>query len=134
MAGAEREGVSGTAAAFHSGQDAEPHQGMEYTARLPPGAAMCVNHVIFRNISLHVLQIFIHVVFRLMCRAPPPPGAAVPLAPVASGVDLARPAGEQTKDEWRAMAEASGWTPEFQKKKALEAAFGSMFISLGAGG
>lgn len=66
-----------------------------------------------------------------MCRAPPAAGGALPLGPVASSVDLARAAGEQTKDEWRAMALASGWTPEFQKKKALETAFGSMFISLG---
>jgi CDK-activating kinase assembly factor MAT1 len=36
---ADRAGVSGTAAAFHDGQDAEPHQGMEYTAAIPTGAA-----------------------------------------------------------------------------------------------
>jgi hypothetical protein len=40
VAGPERADVSGTAAAFQSGQDAEPHQGMEYTADLPAGAAM----------------------------------------------------------------------------------------------
>ncbi len=136
LAGPEREDVSGTAAAFHSGQDAEPHQGMEYTARMPPGAAM---YVLLRHLSLishHIL--ILHIQFANLSvfyrRAPPPPGAVVPLAPVASGADLARPTGEQTKEQWRAMAEASGWTPEFQKKKALETAFGSMFISAGAGG
>lgn len=36
---AEHAGISGTAAAFHGGQDAEPHQGMEYTASLPTGVA-----------------------------------------------------------------------------------------------
>lgn len=29
--------VSGTAAAFEGGRNAEPHQGMEYTANLPTG-------------------------------------------------------------------------------------------------
>lgn len=43
---------------------------------------------------------------------------------------MARALGEQTKEEWRLMALASGWTPEFQKKKAFEAAFGSLFINL----
>lgn len=38
--GPERADVSGTAAAFHDGTDAEPHQGMEYTADIPSGAAM----------------------------------------------------------------------------------------------
>lgn len=36
----DRAAVSGTAAAFHGGQDAEPHQGMEYTAALPAAAAL----------------------------------------------------------------------------------------------
>lgn len=36
----DRAGVSGTAAAFHGGQDAEPHQGMEYTANIPAGTVM----------------------------------------------------------------------------------------------
>jgi CDK-activating kinase assembly factor MAT1 len=36
----DRAGVSGTAAAFHGGEDAEPHHGMEYTASLPAGAVM----------------------------------------------------------------------------------------------
>ena len=40
VSGPERADVSGTAAAFHDGQDAEPHQGMEYTANMAPGAAM----------------------------------------------------------------------------------------------
>jgi len=35
----DRAGVSGTAAAFQGGQDAEPHQGMEYTATMPVGIA-----------------------------------------------------------------------------------------------
>jgi hypothetical protein len=38
--GPERADVSGTAAAFQDGTDAEPHQGMEYTAVIPSGAAM----------------------------------------------------------------------------------------------
>lgn len=37
--GAGQAGVSGTAAAFKEGTDAEPHQGMEYTAALPEMAA-----------------------------------------------------------------------------------------------
>ena len=37
--GAGQAGVSGTAAAFQEGADAEPHQGMEYTAALPEAAA-----------------------------------------------------------------------------------------------
>ena len=37
--GAGEAGVSGTAAAFHEGADAEPHQGMEYTAAMLPEAA-----------------------------------------------------------------------------------------------
>lgn len=37
--GAGAAGLSGTAAAFHEGADAEPHQGMEYTAALPEAAA-----------------------------------------------------------------------------------------------
>lgn len=37
--GAGQAGLSGTAAAFHEGADAEPHQGMEYTAALPEAAA-----------------------------------------------------------------------------------------------
>jgi hypothetical protein len=37
--GAGEAGVSGTAAAFQEGRDAEPHQGMEYTAALPEMAA-----------------------------------------------------------------------------------------------
>lgn len=37
--GAGHAGVSGTAAAFQEGADAEPHQGMEYTAALPEAAA-----------------------------------------------------------------------------------------------
>lgn len=38
--GPERADVSGTAAAFQDGAGAEPHQGMEYTAEIPSGAAM----------------------------------------------------------------------------------------------
>lgn len=37
--GAGQAGLSGTAAAFAEGRDAEPHQGMEYTAALPEAAA-----------------------------------------------------------------------------------------------
>lgn len=37
--GAGQAGISGTAAAFAEGKDAEPHQGMEYTAALPEVAA-----------------------------------------------------------------------------------------------
>lgn len=40
--GAGQAGVSGTAAAFQEGADAEPHQGMEYTATLPEAAAAAV--------------------------------------------------------------------------------------------
>lgn len=36
--GAGQAGVSGTAAAFHEGADAEPHHGMEYTVALPEAA------------------------------------------------------------------------------------------------
>ena len=50
------------------------------------------------------------------------------MGPVASAADLTRALGEQTKEEWRAMAAASGWSPDMQRRKALEAAFGSMFI------
>lgn len=32
------EALSGTAAAFEGGRDAEPHQGMDYTAQMPSGA------------------------------------------------------------------------------------------------
>jgi hypothetical protein len=53
----------------------------------------------------------------------------VPLTAVGSGADLATASGEQTRDQWTAMALASGWTPDFQKRKALETAFGSMFIA-----
>lgn len=38
--GPERADISGTAAAFQDGTDAEPHQGMEYTAEIPSGAAL----------------------------------------------------------------------------------------------
>jgi hypothetical protein len=41
VAEVDRAGVSGTAAAFEGGRDPEPHQGMEYTASLPTGAALC---------------------------------------------------------------------------------------------
>ena len=130
--GPERQDISGTAAAFHGGQDAEPHQGMEYTAQLPSGAAMYVFKIYFNFPPdfFKYLNILNSIDF-LSCRAVPAKGT-LPLAPVASGADLARPMGEQTKDEWRAMALASGWTPEFQKKKAFETAFGSLFISLEA--
>lgn len=37
--GAGHAGISGTAAAFAEGADAEPHQGMEYTTALPEAAA-----------------------------------------------------------------------------------------------
>lgn len=37
--GAGQAGLSGTAAAFAEGTDAEPHQGMEYTVALPEAAA-----------------------------------------------------------------------------------------------
>jgi hypothetical protein len=63
----------------------------------------------------------------LHCRAST--RGAVPLTAVSSGADLATASGEQTRDQWKAMALASGWTPDFQKKKALETAFGSMFIT-----
>ena len=53
----------------------------------------------------------------------------MPLTAVASGADLATASGEQTREQWKAMALASGWTPEFQKRKALETAFDSMFIT-----
>lgn len=35
--GSLAEALSGTAAAFEGGRDAEPHQGMDYTAQLPSG-------------------------------------------------------------------------------------------------
>lgn len=35
---------------------------------------------------------------------------------------------QQTREAWKAMALASGWTPEFQKQKSLDAAFKSLFI------
>ena len=38
--GAGAAGVSGTTAAFQEGADAEPHQGMEYTAGLVPDATL----------------------------------------------------------------------------------------------
>jgi hypothetical protein len=35
---------------------------------------------------------------------------------------------KQTRENWKAMALASGWTPEFQKQKSLDAAFKTLFI------
>jgi len=35
---------------------------------------------------------------------------------------------KQTREEWKAMALSSGWTPEFQKQKSLDAAFKTLFI------
>jgi len=54
------------------------------------------------------------------------------LGPVAGRNEpaLGRVLEQQTKEEWRVMALASGWSPEFQEKKSLEAAFGSLFIDL----
>lgn len=140
--GREREDVSGTAAAFHGGQDAEPHQGMEYTATLPTGAGVyvfcsfCLSFFLL-VCKMHKIYTLTHSLIypRYLCiytsRAPPPPGAGtapVPMAAVASAADLTAALGKQTKEEWRAMALASGWSPEFQKKKAMETAFGSLFL------
>ena len=54
---AEHAGVSGTAAAFHGGQDAEPHQGMEYTANLPTGVAAMYVYV-SRSYLVHAFYLY----------------------------------------------------------------------------
>lgn len=47
----------------------------------------------------------------------------------AEGNLQAAPGGGQLSSEtWRAMALASGWRPEFPKRKALEQAFGSVLV------
>lgn len=50
---ADKEGVSGSAAAFHGGADAEPHQGMEYTVNIPSGTAMYVGRYSIENVSIN---------------------------------------------------------------------------------
>lgn len=57
-------------------------------------------------------------------------GSTVPLAPVKSSEDLLEELNKQTKEQWLAMALASGWKKEFSKQKAHEAAFQSMFIGI----
>ena len=52
------------------------------------------------------------------------------MAPVKSSADLANQLNKQTKEEWLAMALASGWQKEFQRQKAHEAAFNSMFFGV----
>ena len=47
--GAGIAGLSGTAAAFHEGQEAEPQQGMEYTAALPEAAAAALGTCVGRG-------------------------------------------------------------------------------------
>jgi len=81
------------------------------------------------KISLLVSLLIFRLLNLLHCRAST--RGAVPLTAVSSGADLATASGEQTREQWKAMALASGWTPEFQKKKALETAFGSLFIAAG---
>ncbi|KAI7840364.1 hypothetical protein COHA_005908 [Chlorella ohadii] len=102
--GAGHAGISGTAAAFAEGADAEPHQGMEYTAAMPEAAAAAVLG---------------------MGTAPVPLSSA---AADAAG-NLQAPGGGQLSSEaWRTMALSSGWRPEFPKRKALEQAFGSVLV------
>lgn len=95
---AEHLGISGTAAAFHGGHDAEPHQGMEYTAALPTGFA---------------------------AGASQPTG---PLGDVGPRGDLhmAGTKGEQSNEEWERMALSSGWKMDMPKKRAVEEAFDSV--------
>lgn len=57
----------------------------------------------------------------MFCRA-----TAIPLAAIPSTGDLPRASGDQTKEQWKAMAVSSGWSPDFQRKKALEAFLGSL--------
>ncbi|KAL4424958.1 hypothetical protein ABPG77_002843 [Micractinium sp. CCAP 211/92] len=100
--GAGQAGISGTAAAFAEGKDAEPHQGMEYTAALPEVAAAALG----------------------AAPAPKPMGAAG-----ADGNLAAGSAGQQLSgDAWLAMALASGWRQDMPKRKALEQAFGSVLV------
>ncbi|KFM23826.1 CDK-activating kinase assembly factor MAT1 [Auxenochlorella protothecoides] len=101
--------VSGTAAAFEGGRDAEPHQGMDYTATLPAGL---LNHEPGQ---------------------PPPATAAGPLPDMLgmlrdgdiSHADARTP---MDKAAWQAMASASGWTPEFLRTKCREEAFDSVLV------
>ncbi|EFN58496.1 hypothetical protein CHLNCDRAFT_140536 [Chlorella variabilis] len=99
--GAGQAGVSGTAAAFQEGADAEPHQGMEYTATLPEAAAAAV-----------------------LGTAPAP----LPLAAAGADGNLQAAAGQLTGDAWLAMALSSGWRQDMPKRKALEQAFGSVLV------
>ncbi|PRW56035.1 CDK-activating kinase assembly factor MAT1 [Chlorella sorokiniana] len=103
--GAGHAGISGTAAAFAEGADAEPHQGMEYTAAMPEAAAAAV-----------------------LGMGPAP----VPLSSVATdaagNLQAAAGGAQLSSDAWRTMALASGWRPEFPKRKALEQAFGSVLV------
>ncbi|KAL4858062.1 CDK-activating kinase assembly factor MAT1 [Chlorella vulgaris] len=98
--GAGQAGVSGTAAAFKEGTDAEPYQGMEYTAALPEMAAAALTAGV----------------------------APVPLGPAGTDGNFQAAARQPTGDAWLAMALSSGWTQDMPKKKALEQAFGSVLV------
>lgn len=99
--GAGQAGTSGTAAAFHEGLDAEPHQGMEYTAALPEAAAAALG------------------------TGPTP----MPMGAAGADGNLAAAGGQQlSSDAWLAMALASGWQQSMPKRKAQEQAFGSVLV------
>lgn len=50
------------------------------------------------------------------------------VADAAGNLQAAPGGGQLSTEAWRTMALASGWRPEFPKRKALEQAFGSVLV------
>ena len=65
-----------------------------------------------------------------VCSGPAP----VPLASVGPDGDIKPATGQgQTSEQWKAMAVASGWTPDLPRRKAVDELFGSLLLNLGIG-
>ena len=143
--GAGHAGVSGTAAAFHEGADAEPHQGMEYTAALPEAAAAALGTCVAARLALlawlrqPLLCLFLATLsvahftqlpclsYCPACRGPAP--LPLGLAPDVDGnLQAAAGGGQLSSEAWLQMGLSSGWRQDMPKRKALEQAFGSVLL------